>query len=228
MGRADGAAVLSAPFRLAVVSDVHADVHALIDALAAIDRLGCDAIVCCGDIVDYGLFPDETIALLVERGVRAVRGNHDRWAIASGSDHGGGFDLDPASRRFLVSLPASLQLELEGVRVAIHHDSPRGDMDGILPEELDGPAARQHLDNARADVLLVGHTHVAFCVEIEGGGVVANPSALLRAPAEGADNPPATGAFGVLELPARRFTVHRAVDGAEVSIIRRRLAVRPS
>ena len=38
-------------YRLAIISDVHADVHALTDALAAIDRLACDAIVCAGDVV---------------------------------------------------------------------------------------------------------------------------------------------------------------------------------
>jgi len=29
----------------------HADVHALRDALTAIDRLGCDAVMCAGDIL---------------------------------------------------------------------------------------------------------------------------------------------------------------------------------
>ena len=51
-------------YRIAILSDVHADVHALTDALAAIDRMHCDAVVCAGDVVDFGLFPDETIALL--------------------------------------------------------------------------------------------------------------------------------------------------------------------
>ena len=49
-------------FRLALVTDVHGDVHALTDALAQIDRLACEQIVCCGDVADYGLFPDETVA----------------------------------------------------------------------------------------------------------------------------------------------------------------------
>ncbi|MGO9837343.1 MAG: hypothetical protein ACLP1X_24375, partial [Polyangiaceae bacterium] len=42
------------------------DVHALGDALRMIDAMGCDAIVCAGDTVDYGLFPNETLALLAE------------------------------------------------------------------------------------------------------------------------------------------------------------------
>ena len=53
--------------KLAIISDLHADLHALRDALTHIDRLGCDAIVCAGDVVDIGVFPEETIALLVER-----------------------------------------------------------------------------------------------------------------------------------------------------------------
>jgi predicted phosphodiesterase len=41
--------------RIAIISDVHADVRALTDALLRADRLGCDAIVCAGDLVDYGM-----------------------------------------------------------------------------------------------------------------------------------------------------------------------------
>jgi hypothetical protein len=44
--------------RLGVIADVHADVHALRDALGQMDRLACDAIVCAGDLVDYGLYAE--------------------------------------------------------------------------------------------------------------------------------------------------------------------------
>lgn len=83
--------------RLAIISDVHADVHALRDALAQIDKLKVDQILCCGDLVDYGLFPEETLTLLRERGVVAIRGNHDRWAIQEGRDTSG-WDLTTARR----------------------------------------------------------------------------------------------------------------------------------
>ncbi|HJX52260.1 MAG TPA: metallophosphoesterase family protein [Polyangia bacterium] len=66
--------------RLAVIADVHADIHALRDALAQAERLGCTAVVCAGDLVGYGLFPMKTINLLRERKIPCVRGNHDRWA----------------------------------------------------------------------------------------------------------------------------------------------------
>jgi predicted phosphodiesterase len=200
--------------------------HALEDALRQIDQLGCDSIVCAGDLLDFGLFPDKLIALLASRKIATVRGNHDRWAIdRRPGQHGGGWELSQASRTFLTGLPLSLEFDLDGVRVAVHHASPKGDMDAIDGDQISYDRAAAHLRRAHADVLMVGHTHVAFALEVAGVGVIVNPAALLRDPAEGHDNPPATGTFGVLELPSRVFTVHRAADGTEVEIIRRRVAL---
>jgi putative phosphoesterase len=216
-------------FRLAVVSDVHADVHALTDALRWIDAMECDAIVCAGDTVDYGLFPNELLALLAERAIPTVRGNHDRWALDASKGAGGGeWALTKASRRFLEGTLRWWTLEGEGVRVEVHHGSPRGDMDGIIPPNA--PRHRHELEAPRpelnasallrdADVLIVGHTHLAFALRF-GLRFIVNPGALLRDPADGADNPPATGTFGVLELPERRWRVYRARDGSEVEILR--------
>ena len=63
------------------LSDLHADVHVLQDALHTIYQLNCDGIVCAGDVIDYGLFPDEVIGLLIQHNIPTIRGNHDRWAL---------------------------------------------------------------------------------------------------------------------------------------------------
>jgi predicted phosphodiesterase len=206
--------------RIALLSDVHADVHALRDALALIDRLACDVIVCGGDVVDFGLFPIETIALLASRQIPTVCGNHDAWAIGSIPLLGvGGAWADEIresreSMKWLRSLPASWAATFDGVRVAVHHGSPRGgNMVGIDPTDLTRAEAIDLLDAADTDVLIVGHTHRAFEVVVEGRGAILNPAALLRDPAEGAENPPATATFGILELPAIRFTIHSVRDG---------------
>ena len=215
-------------FRLAVVSDVHADLYALRDALRQIDAMGCDAIVCAGDCVDYGVFADETLDLLAQRAIPTVRGNHDRWALDGDYRSGGGSDLSRASRRFLRTTVRSWTFEHDGTRVEVHHGSPRGDMDGIVPPnaprhplELDVP--RPDLNASallgKADILIVGHSHQRFALRF-GDRLIANPGALLRDPAVGADNPPATGTFGVLELPTRTWRVFRARDGAEVEVPR--------
>ena len=215
--------------RIAVISDVHADVHALRDALASIERLGCDEVICAGDLLDWGLFPEQTIALLRELRIPCIRGNHDRWAVRDGRD-ASAWDLPRDAVAFLAELPTHITRVVDGVRVAIWHARPGSDLQGIYPdaseEELDAL-----LTQASCDVLVVGHTHVAFARSV-ARGLVANPGALLRDPAHPMDQAmlfdresgrfvpspaPGGGTFAILELPSRTFTIHRAVDGAEVA-----------
>lgn len=235
--------------RLAILSDVHADIENLTQALAAIEVLGCEAIVCCGDLVDYGLFPEETIALLREHRIPCIRGNHDNWALGANRvgdatsrlDDGraffdaSGWDLSSRALQFLADLPARRDETIDGVRIAIRHANLRSDIHGILPGDARAPDVTRWLEEARADVLIVGHTHLAFESRLPGGGMLVNPGALVRddwAPdvdrrsfyhpeaGEITASHPAGGTFGVLELPERRFTVHRVLDGAEVEIPR--------
>lgn len=230
--------------KLAILSDIHADAEALRDALSQIDEIGCELIVCAGDIVDSGRYPEETISLLRERNIPCVRGNHDRWAIGRGKRetapgnrrgaHGPG-NLSKEALAFLEELPLTLDMTIEGVRVAIRHGTPKSDMEGIDPLFAMGTDARRWLWEAHAHVLVVGHTHIAFAMEVAGGGLIVNPGTLLREPVEGANaqarryDPEVddyvlveieAGTFGILELPSKAFRVHRASDGSEVTIPR--------
>lgn len=218
MSRAPRSKGSSMPYRVAIISDIHADLHALQDALKQIDQIGCDEIVCAGDLVDFGLFPEETLALLIARNIPCIRGNHDRWATKDGAR---GCDLSRETKRLLAELPTYWQRPIEGVRVAVHHGSPKGDMDGLVPDQVDLARADLLLRKADCDVLIVGHTHLVFRIDVAGGRSILNPAAVLRDPAPGAENPPATGTFGVLELPSREFRVYRASDGTEVVVPRR-------
>jgi putative phosphoesterase len=203
--------------RLAVISDVHADVHALRDAVRQIERIGVERIVCCGDLLDYGLFPEETLRLLRENQISCIRGNHDRWAVASGSDMSG-WDLTETSARFLDSLPPYWRKLCDGVRVVVTHARPQSDMRGIAPDAAEREL-REVLDEAGADVLLVGHTHIPFARTLPDGRLVANPGALLRDPAPGVDvlTP---GTFGILDLTDGNvtFEVRRAISGALIDL----------
>ena len=240
--------------RIAIISDVHADVHALSDALAQAERLGCDAVICAGDLVDGGLFPDETIALLRERAIPCIRGNHDRWRVAERAaaddgdykqrfteDAGGsGAELAHETLQFLAALPTTWNGTFDGVRVALRHATPRSDMDGIYPTDASLADAERWLAEAEADVLLVGHTHQLFTMTTPSGGLIANPGALLRT--DPSSSPleltydierkaftlaPKTsgGTFGVLELPSRTFKAYRAADGVELDFPRLTLGV---
>src|SRR5882757_9965389 len=77
--------------RVAVVSDIHSNLHALEAVLAAIDRETPDELWCLGDLVGYGPRPNECCAAIGERADVCLAGNHDlavRGAIDLEEFHG--------------------------------------------------------------------------------------------------------------------------------------------
>src|SRR5881392_591083 len=63
--------------RVAVVSDIHSNLHALEAVLTAIDREAPDELWCLGDLVGYGPRPNECCATIAERADVCLAGNHD-------------------------------------------------------------------------------------------------------------------------------------------------------
>jgi len=64
-----------------VVADIHGNREALAAALAALDARGVQRIVCLGDVVGYNADPDECAAMLRERRIVTIAGNHDLIAV---------------------------------------------------------------------------------------------------------------------------------------------------
>jgi predicted phosphodiesterase len=97
------------------------------------------------------------------------------------------------------------------VRVVLAHARPGSDMQGIA-SDIPARELVALLDEAGADILLVGHTHAPFIRRLGDGRIVANPGALLRDPAPGVDvlTP---GTFAVLDVATRELAVRRANDG---------------
>jgi predicted phosphodiesterase len=67
--------------RVAVITDIHANVPALQSTLAAVDALGVDALYCGGDLVGYGPHPNEVFTQIEVREIPTIYGNYD-YAIA--------------------------------------------------------------------------------------------------------------------------------------------------
>ncbi|MEN8006289.1 MAG: metallophosphoesterase family protein [Candidatus Krumholzibacteriota bacterium] len=70
--------------RLAVISDIHSNLQALTAVWARIEELGIDSVFCLGDVVGYGARPNECLAMIREKNVVTVQGNHDAL-VADGS-----------------------------------------------------------------------------------------------------------------------------------------------
>ncbi|MBS0264531.1 MAG: metallophosphoesterase family protein [Planctomycetes bacterium] len=167
---------------------VLADIHANWPALQAIDE-SFDACFFLGDLVDYGSNPAPCVDWVQRHATAAVRGNHDHAVaqriVARGTT--GLRRLAAATRplqwnalnaqhlKFLSRLPVMLNLELDGLRFALVHATPRDPMDEYLT--VDPAGWQQRLQGIEADFVLVGHTHVPFCVDV-GPMKVVNPGSV--------------------------------------------------
>jgi len=65
--------------RIAIISDIHANIDALEAVLKHIESVGVDMTICLGDIVGYGPCPGDCLKIIREREIQTVMGNHDEY-----------------------------------------------------------------------------------------------------------------------------------------------------
>jgi len=70
--------------KLAIISDIHANLHALQAVWADLEAMKPDAVYCLGDLIGYGVHPNETIEFIRGRQIPTIMGNYDE---------GVGFDM---------------------------------------------------------------------------------------------------------------------------------------
>jgi predicted phosphodiesterase len=158
--------------RLGVISDVHANLHALDAALDFLSTQELDGYLCAGDLVGYGAFPNECVRRVHALPGLCVAGNHDLIALgrlgdercaplARASLRWTRTALDDEARGMLAGLP--LGVEQHGV--ALRHGSVTDPTEYVLTADR----ARACLDELPAvvpgaDILVLGHTHRAMAV----------------------------------------------------------------
>ena len=210
--------------RIAVLSDIHANLVALDAVLAAVGAV--DAVWQLGDVVGYGPEPDAVVARLAELKAIGVRGNHDAAAV-------GGLEIDyfnhdarramewtrtaiaGPTRDWLAALP---ERHTEG-QFALVHGSPR---DPTWEYITTAPVARLNLALLEVPYGLHGHTHLPSvfrdedglvemlspsdrsAIELGARRILANPGSV----GQPRDGDPRASAL-VLDLERRTLTWHR-------------------
>jgi putative phosphoesterase len=150
-----------------IVSDVHNNVEALSYALEALR--GCELLLNLGDLVSQYRVTPEILRLSREAGMLGILGNHEKAILAPC-----GFpmrnQLSPDALAFLQELPDQRELSLDGRRVRVVHGAPwddSTDMGCTYVFEHDSRSMAR-LAETPADVLLLGHTHIAMARRLEG------------------------------------------------------------
>jgi putative phosphoesterase len=174
---------------IACLSDIHANLPALEAAVADARTRGATAILCAGDVVGYGPFPNEVCSFLEQSDIVSIAGNYDLKVLAaiSNGDQAGvtlakkkrellswtAKHLKKAARAFLEALPERLEQSLpENRSLLMVHGSPLSNDDDILPS-ITAQAIKIKLGQLNPDVLICGHTHIPFVKKI-GGTLVIN------------------------------------------------------
>ena len=213
--------------RVAVVSDIHSNLHALEAVLAAIDAEAPDELWCLGDLVGYGPRPNECCSAIAERADVCLAGNHD-LAVTGAIDlaeFGGEAGIAAAWTREVLE-PRGREI-LHGLEplgtahgVSLYHGSAR---DPVWEYVLSDEAAVATLALADSPLVLVGHSHVALRVvesgdELDGGIAAAGTELDVGDGARALLNPGSVGqprdgdpraAYLLLDLDARRATFRR-------------------
>jgi putative phosphoesterase len=217
--------------RVAVITDIHANLPALHAALARIDELGVDATYCGGDLVGYGPHPNEVCALISEREIPTIYGNYD-YAIARDLEDCGCAYITPhdrelgqrsvdwtlahtdqAAKDFMRTLPFDLRFAAGENAVHLVHGSPRK-VNEYLFEDKPARLYERLAAAEEASVLVFGHTHKPWVHEY--GGVLFVNCGSVGKPKDGDPR----GAFAVLEAEglAVRVTIERVdYDAAAVA-----------
>ena len=159
--------------RVAVLSDIHANVVALDAAIASFGTV--DAVWHLGDVVGYGPEPDAVVERLAGVGAIGVRGNHD--AAAVGGNEIDWFNPDAraamewtrdriagTTRDWLAALPE----RHTDAEFGLVHGSPR---EPLWEYIVSVPVARANLASLTTPFGLFGHTHLPMIFTERDGAI---------------------------------------------------------
>lgn len=171
--------------RIAIYSDVHANLPALEAVLSDIAGQKPDATYCLGDLVGYAPFPNEVTERVQRDGTPTVMGNYDD-GVGFDRDECGCAYRDPEDQRlgdlslmwtrktvttalkeFLRSLRPEIRFEADEKRYRLVHGSPRR-MNEYLFQDRPLSSFQRLASTSEADVLIFGHTHKPYTKRVDG------------------------------------------------------------
>jgi predicted phosphodiesterase len=169
--------------KIALFSDIHANLPALEAFFKDVDSRTPDAIYCLGDMVGYNIWPNEVINEIRKRGIPAIAGNYDFGIGRSGDDCGCAYKTDDEKangalsisytnelvkeeeRKYLRTLPAHIkvafQLNNDKLFLLLVHGSPRK-INEYLFEDREEKSLIRIMQDAGADIMCFGHTHKPY------------------------------------------------------------------
>ncbi len=171
-----------------VFGGVYSNLEALEALLLEAQRRGIAPanMICTGDIAAYGADARACVDLLRASGVRVVAGNCEEALALGAEDCGCGFapgsacdlasarwfahasaQLDDASRAWMAGLPPRLDVEINGLRLAVVHGAP-GETNRFVFSSAPDRVLLNDITLTGCDGVLAGHSGLPFSRIMEG------------------------------------------------------------
>ncbi|RNI24093.1 metallophosphoesterase family protein [Rufibacter latericius] len=172
--------------RIALFSDIHANLPALEAVLADMDNQNLDAVYCLGDLVGYATWPNEVVAEIRRRRIPTIAGNYDEGVGLASPNCGCAYKTDTEkdlgqqsidytnhivteeTRQYLRMLPRHIRLTFmddskaeNRMEMLLVHGSPRK-INEYLFEDRPEKSFLHMFADAGADILFFGHTHKPY------------------------------------------------------------------
>jgi putative phosphoesterase len=207
--------------KIALFSDIHANLPALRAMLEDVEIEKPDATYCLGDLVGYNVWPNEVINEIRSRRIPCIAGNYDVGIGNNSDDCGCAYKTDEErsfgkvsisytnsvvgdeERSYLRSLPAHIKIEFktgaELLKLLLVHGSPRR-VNEYLFEDRDEKSLVRIMQTADADIMCFGHTHKPYHrkFEVDGRSLHAINIGSVGKPKD--DDP--RGCYVIIELDA--------------------------
>lgn len=211
--------------RIAVLSDIHANVQALEAVMNDIVNQQCEHVFCLGDLALAGPQPKEVMDYVMnQQGAwTIIQGNTDKMIAQYGPEVVEFLEaqypvmanaiaddvtlLDDSHRAFLEGLPPQLSLDVEGCSVLLVHGSPRANNEDILPE-MPLEEVEEIISGTKEKLILCGHTHIPCGYQTNTNQTVVNVGSVGRPMTE---QPKAC--YAIIDFSQGSFEIrHRFVD----------------
>ena len=165
--------------QITAFGDIHGNLPALQAVWAEMEKRERERRFCLGDLVGYGVQPNEVVQFLRHRDIPTLMGNYDEGVGHDSDDCGCAYRTQEArllgeqsiawsnlhvsveNKSYLRNLPMTMSLMMDKLRVTLVHGSPRR-INEYLYEDRPESSIERLFDLVGADVLVCGHTHKPY------------------------------------------------------------------
>lgn len=186
--------------KIGIISDIHSNIDALQETFNAFNKEKIDKVICIGDVIGIGPYPEKCIQFLIENNEKIlsfVKGNHEKYLLKGipkknhneknakpmteeqiNSHKWNHSRINNKQIEFIGTLKEKDCLEIEGKKIIIEHYPM--DNNNKFKKFVKNPNEKEIeelFEDKSADVYLFGHTHQKLYIKTEEKHYI-NPGSL--------------------------------------------------